>query len=264
MPMAKRLRVAIYARVSTTKASQDESPQGQFDHLRSYFVRRDDCEVVAEEFDRVSGAKGERHRPGLRKLLDLARSGRIDLLAVVRSDRLFRSLTGYVNTTQELDAIGVGIFMLDHPELDPTTPHGKFIRGLNALLAELNRDTYGNAAQEGKARAEAAGKHCARPREVVPDEALALVHSWVMASGGPDGDGALSWRAMSQRLARSKMLQPGRVIKTTGRMREARPWPPGSLWRGYMAWLDRTPPGERVQKSPTIAASLIGETVGPK
>lgn len=263
MPLPKKLRVGLYARVSTTKASQDESPQGQFDHLKSYFVRRDDCAVVMEEFDRVSGAKGERHRPGLRKILNAARSGQLDLIAVTRSDRLFRSLVGYVTTTHEMDALQVGIFMLDHPELDPTTPHGRFIRGMNALLAELNRDVYGNAAQEGKARAMAAGKHCARPREVVPDDALRLVHSWVGAVGRGDAD-ALSWRQMSERLARAHYLQPGRVIKTTGKVRAPRPWPPGSLWNAYQAWLDRTPPEMRVQKTPLVGAVLIGASTGGK
>ncbi len=231
---SKKYRVGLYARASTVKGSQDESPQGQFDDLRSYFARREGCEVVMEEHDRVSGAKGERDRPGLARLMTAARAGKVDLIGVTRIDRLFRSLPKWVDASRELEAIGVGIVYSDHPELDPTTPMGRLMTYVLAALAEFFRDLYGSKAVERKAKAAAAGKHCARPREVVPLEALRLVHSWVIAGA------SMSWRQMSQRLQRSGFVQPGRTIKTTGQVREPRCWNPGHLWRAYKAY--RTTP----------------------
>ncbi len=249
MPVGKPLRVALYARASTIKGSQDESPTGQFDDLHSYVARRDGFQVVMEKHDRVSGSKGETQRPGLAEIMTAARAGKIDLIAVTRLDRLFRSVERWVTTARELEDIGVRIIFTDHPELDPTTAMGKLMTHVLAALAQFYRDEYGNKAVERKAAAQAKGKHCARPREIVPEEALLLIHQWVMAVGMPGQPNAMSWRQMSDRLARSKFLQPGRVIKTTGRMREPRPWPPGSLWRAYRAWLARRDELARIQKS---------------
>lgn len=264
MPSGKKLKVGLYARVSTIKESQDESPDGQFDDLRSYFARRQDCEIVMEKHDRVSGAKGERDRKGLAEIMAAARAGKLDLIGVTRTDRLFRSIEKWITTSRELQEIGVGIVYTDHPELDPSSSSGWLMTHVFALVSEFFRREYGRKALERKAAAEARGKHCARPREVVQEEALRLIHTWVMAAGTAGEKDALSWRQMSDRLARSHFLQPARVIKTTGRMREARPWPPGSLWGAYRAWLERTPPEMRVQKSPPHAAALSGAVAGSK
>lgn len=257
MSTARKFRVALYARVSTNKGSQDESPEGQFDDLRSYFSRRDGYEIVLQESDRVSGARGERDRPGLAKILDAARMGKIDLIGVTRIDRLFRSLPKWVDTSRELEELGVGIVYSDHPELDPTTPMGKLMSYVLAALAEFFRDVYGNKAIEGKARAAAQGKHCARPREIVPLEALRMVHSWVL-TGLP-----VSWREMSERLERSGYLQPGRVIKTTGRMRQARAWNPGTLWKAYEAYRNTPEALDAVRKTHRNAAPRTGANAGP-
>jgi len=231
--------------------------EGQLDDLHSYFARREDCEVVMVESDRVSGSKGERDRPGLARIMKAAREGKLDIIGIRRLDRLFRSLPHWISTQQELAGIGVSILMTDHPELDPTSgPMARFMVSFMAALAELQRDLYGNAAKEGKARAAAAGKHCARPREAVPVEALRLVHSWVLAGA------AMSWRQMSQRLQRSGFVQPGRVIKTTGRVREPRCWNPGQLWRDYKSYRVTPEALAAVQKSHPNAAPRTGAEPG--
>ena len=257
MSSAKKFRVGLYARASTTKASQDQSVDGQLDDLRSYFARREDCEIVMVESDRVSGSKGERDRPGLGRILTAARGGKLDIIGIRRLDRLFRSLPHWISTQQELSGIGVSILMTDHPELDPTSgPMARFLVAFMAALAELQRDLYGNAAKEGKARALAQGKHCARPRETVPVEAFRLVHSWVLAGA------SLSWRQMSQRLQRSGHVQPERVIKSTGQVRKARCWNPGQLWRDYRDYRQTSEALAAVQNTPLIAASRTGAKAG--
>lgn len=251
----KKQRVALYARVSTTKGSQDESPEHQLDDLRSYFARRDGFEIVMEKTDRAGGSKDERKRPGLAEVMQAARKGRVDVVACKRIDRLFRSLKLWIDTTLELEAMGVAIVYSDYPQLDPTTPMGRLFSQMLAMIAEFFRNQYGQAAIEGKARAEAAGKHCARPLETIPDAVLVMIDTWF-------DDRAMSWGQVSKALALRNIRQPGRLIKTTGAFRETRPWPKASIHRAYMAWLERGAPG-RVQKTPKNAAARIGETTPP-
>jgi DNA invertase Pin-like site-specific DNA recombinase len=226
----KTIRVAALARVSTNKAGQDASPEHQLDDVRSYFARRDGFQITMERVDRVSGSKDERRRPGLADVLQAARAGKVDVIAATRIDRLFRSLDKWLAVSAEMQSLGVSIVYVQLPDLNPLTPTGKMLGVLLAALAEFQRDLWGEQAAAGKKRAEDAGKHCARPREEVPEHALEIVHAAVEAGE------AFSWREMSERLAAAHYLQPGRVIKSTGRVREARPWNPGTLWAAYKRW----------------------------
>lgn len=254
--MARKLRVAAYARVSSLKRTQDESPQHQFDDIASYYVRRDDCEIVMQEMDRISGGKGEEKRPGLAKIMEAARARKIDVIAVTKLSRVFRSVRKWTMATMELEAYGVVIVFTHYPMLDQTTAQGRLMINIHAALDEFYRDSYADAAVEGKAKAEAAGKHCARPYEIIPVAALKLADAWIKAGE------SLTWSNMSERLARSGYRQPERVIKTTGELRKARPWPRGSLWRVYTAWVEAGRPESSVQKTPQIAAPRTGEISG--
>jgi DNA invertase Pin-like site-specific DNA recombinase len=251
--MTKKLRVAAYARVSTLKKSQDESPQHQWDAIREYFARRPDCEIVMWKSDRMSGGKGEEERPGLAEVMGAARDGKVDVIAVTKLSRMFRSVRKWNLATIELERCGTKIVFVNYPMLDPTTAQGRLMINLTAALDEFYRDSYGDAAIEGKARAHAAGKHCARPREVVPVEALILVDSWI------EEDGACRWQRMTERLERSGHCQPARLIRTTGRMREKRAWNRGTLMTAYRAWVQAGRPGKDVVKTPPNAALRIGE-----
>ena len=81
------MRVALYARVSTSDKGQD--PELQLSELREYASRRQ-MEVSAEYVDRCSGSRES--RPALNQLLADARRRRFDALLVWKIDRLGRSL----------------------------------------------------------------------------------------------------------------------------------------------------------------------------
>jgi site-specific DNA recombinase len=66
-------RIGIYARVSTG----DQSVDLQLTELREFCARRPGAEVVAEYIDKgISGKKAS--RPGLNRLMDDARHGKLD------------------------------------------------------------------------------------------------------------------------------------------------------------------------------------------
>ena len=79
------MRIALYARVST----DDQYTDGQLDALRSYCERRgaDALEYIDQG---VSGAK--QRRPALDQLMAAVRAREVDAVAVVKLDRLARSV----------------------------------------------------------------------------------------------------------------------------------------------------------------------------
>ena len=111
-------RVALYARVSTA----DQTVDPQVDVLREY-ARNRGRTVVEEYLDEgISGARDR--RPALDRLMADARRRRFDLLAIVKLDRLARSVRHLTALAAELDALGVDLVVLDQA-IDTSTPAGK-------------------------------------------------------------------------------------------------------------------------------------------
>jgi hypothetical protein len=114
-------RTVIYARVSTTGHGQDVGLQ--LDELRAV-ARQRGWNVVAEHVDDgVSGAATS--RPALDRLMEAARRGQLDLVAVWRLDRLGRSLQHLLQVLDELQHLGVGFVSVRDAGLDSTSASGR-------------------------------------------------------------------------------------------------------------------------------------------
>lgn len=136
-----------YARVSTT----DQNPQLQLDALTAA-----GCERLFTE--QASGA--QRDRPQLTAALHFARSG--DLLVVWKLDRLARSLSQLLTTSELLDRKGVGLVSLTE-QIDTGTPGGRLVFQVFGALAEFERSLLRERTQAGLAAARAAGRRGGRP-----------------------------------------------------------------------------------------------------
>src|SRR5215470_74218 len=113
-------RVALYTRVST----DNQTTENQERELRQIADRRG-WEVVRIYCDNgVSGAKGRKDRPGLDAMLKDAGRRKFDVLMVWAIDRLGRSLIDLLHTIQELESVGVDLF-IEQQNIDTTTPMGK-------------------------------------------------------------------------------------------------------------------------------------------
>ena len=157
--MSSPVRAALYARVSTTGHGQDVGLQ--LDELRQVAAQRG-WEAVAYVDEGVSGAKDS--RPALDRMLVDAREGRLDVVAIWKLDRLARSVRHLLELSDSLNAWGVGLVSIRDAHIDTTTPSGRFTLQILGAVAELERGWVRERVIAGVRRAQAAGKHCGRPK----------------------------------------------------------------------------------------------------
>lgn len=116
--------------------------------------------------DKMSGARTD--RPGLSKLLEVAREG--DTVVVVALDRLGRSMIHVLETIQTLQDRGIHLKSL-RESIDFSTPTGRMLSGLFALLAEYEKDLIKERAAAARKAASLRGKVAGRPRSLDIDQA---------------------------------------------------------------------------------------------
>jgi len=163
-------RAALYARVSTSGHGQDVGLQ--LDELRQVAAQRG---WVATEFvdEGVSGSKDS--RPALDRMMADAHAGRLDVVAVWRFDRFARDTRHLLTAMEEFRALGVSFVSL-REQIDTSTPMGKAMFTIVSAISELERDLIRERVVAGVRRAQAAGKHCGRPKvELDLRPALALL-----------------------------------------------------------------------------------------
>ena len=159
-PRAAPIRVALYARVSTT----DQTAENQLRALREH-AERAGWTISAEFTDHAFSGTREK-RPGLDALLAEARRRRFDLIAVAALDRLGRNLRHLVTLLDELQHLGVGLVSL-REALDLTSPIGRAMFALVGVLAEVERAWIVERTHAGLRRARAQGKRLGRPRVIM-------------------------------------------------------------------------------------------------
>lgn len=161
MDSQKQLRVALYGRVSTK--SQD--PELQLSDLRQYAKLRG-WQVIGEFVDiGVSGSKDR--RPQLDEMWKLAKSRKLDVIAVWKLDRFGRSLNHLVSSLAALRELGV-TFVSYTDSLDLSTSQGRLLFGVIASMAEFERDLIRERVRAGLAVARRngtrSGKAIGRPK----------------------------------------------------------------------------------------------------
>lgn len=156
--MTKDVRAALYARVSTSGHGQDVGLQ--LDELRQVAAQR---RWVATEFvdEGVSGAKDR--RPALDRMMEAARAGRLDVVAVWRFDRFARDTRHLLVAMEEFRGLNVSFVSL-REQVDTSSPMGKAMFTIISAISELERDLIRERVVAGVRRAQAAGKHCGRPK----------------------------------------------------------------------------------------------------
>ncbi len=158
------MRVAIYARVSTS--DKDQNVETQLLPLRE-FVAAQGWQAVGEFVDHAS-ATDLRGRVAWRRLVDEAAKRRVDVILVWKLDRAFRSVAHMSATVEQLRRWGVGLRSYSEPWLDTSgaSPMGDLMLNILASFAQFERALIAERVRAGMERARRQGKHLGRPRVV--------------------------------------------------------------------------------------------------
>jgi len=128
------MRVVKYQRVSTHHQeveNQTNSIDTQIDRLG--------WTTVGEYKETISGTKSRDTRPQLRHLLQDSRKRKFDRVIVYSLDRLGRSVVDVINTINELEEVGVHVFVVKNT-IDTSTSQGKLFTYFCSIFGEMERD----------------------------------------------------------------------------------------------------------------------------
>ncbi len=159
--MSSFKRVAIYARVSTAH----QTVENQFLELREV-AERNGWKIVAELSDNgISGAKGRDQRPAFDELLKRSTRREFDIVMVWAIDRLGRSIQHLVGFMNEIQSIGVDLY-IHKQAIDTTTASGRMIFGIFSALGEYERELMRERIIAGQKRAVSQGIKIGRPSKM--------------------------------------------------------------------------------------------------
>lgn len=153
------MKAVLYARVST----KEQDVETQLQDLRRYAAARG-LTVVGEYVDVAVSGQKER-RPGLDRVMALARTRAVDMVLVAAFDRFGRSLAHLVRALEEFQHLGVGFISL-REQLDLASPTGRVMFAVIAAMAEFERELIRERIQAGLRRARAQGKRLGRPPRI--------------------------------------------------------------------------------------------------
>ena len=142
------MRVAAYARVSTTRQAQAQGIEQQLDRLRAAAAERG-WELEDQHVYRDDGYSGARiGRPGLDRLRDHAALAELDLVLVTAPDRLARNYVHQVLLIDELAARGCQVEFLDRPM--SADPHDQLLLQIRGAVAEYERTLIAERMRRGR------------------------------------------------------------------------------------------------------------------
>ncbi len=146
------IRAAIYIRVSTEEQAKDGyGLVVQEERCRAMAMVKG-WQVEAQHIYRdegISGMKDTTGRPGLAAMLDAAQAGQVDAIIVLALERLGRKTNIILDLVERITAAGVEVVSCKE-SLDTTTPAGRFVLGIFAGLAQLERDTIVERTTSGR------------------------------------------------------------------------------------------------------------------
>ena len=142
------MRVALYPRVSGHEQEDNYSIPEQIERMQKYCEARD---WMVHKIYTDSGFSGSNlERPGLQQMIKDAESGKIDMVLVYKLDRLSRSQKDTLYLIEDVfDKHGVAFASMTE-NFDTSTAHGKFIIGILAVFAQLEREKIRERTMIGK------------------------------------------------------------------------------------------------------------------
>ena len=217
---AKKLRAAIYIRVSTDEQAQSGNGLAvQEEKLKAFCKSQAEEYILEDEYiykdEGYSGSLDIKHRPALARLFEDAENKKFDVVLVYRLDRFFRSTRHLLNAFEVLKASGVS-FQSATESFNTNEISGRLLLRLLASIAEAERETTRERTMSGKIKAAREGKFvCGVPTygyfidnpsrrlAVIPEQAKIVkkLFSWVV-------DEKLPLREVEKRMNQMKVPPP--------------------------------------------------------
>ena len=140
---------AVYLRVSSNKGQDTRSQEPD---LQTWAKAQGEAIWYKDTFTGTT-----MQRPGLERLLQDVRSGKVSKVCVWRLDRLGRTAKGLLTLLDEFQALNVGFVSL-REGFDLATPAGRLMAGVLASVAAYETEVRKERQLAGIAKAKADGK----------------------------------------------------------------------------------------------------------
>jgi site-specific DNA recombinase len=158
------MRIVLYARVSTADQSDHGISLDAQEAKLGAYARLYDLTVVEVIVDAGESAKSL-NRPGLQRALGLLRNGTADGLAVVKLDRLTRSVADWQILIDGFfgEKAGKQLFSVAD-SIDTRTAAGRLVLNVLLSVAQWERETTGERTREALRHKISNGERCGKVR----------------------------------------------------------------------------------------------------
>lgn len=143
MSVIERKRCAIYTRKSTDEGLDKEfnSLDAQRESGENYIRAKahENWKALPERYDDGGISGGTMERPGLQKMLDDIKAGKIDIVVVYKIDRLSRSMLDFLNMIRFFEEHKVS-FVSVTQDLNTDTAMGRLVLNVLQSFAQFERE----------------------------------------------------------------------------------------------------------------------------
>lgn len=155
--------VAVYLRVSTEDQKTDLQKNAIIHYCNMKGIPSDSLQWFIDQGE--SGSKIS--RPSFNKMMEAARSGTLSAVLTWKFDRIGRSTVHLIQVLEELKTLEVDFISLTE-NVDTSSPMGKMIFGIFAVLAQFEREQLIMRTKAGMEAARSRGSRIGRPEKTGP------------------------------------------------------------------------------------------------
>lgn len=134
-PQARKIRLAVYCRVSTDNEDQLESFANQQTYYQRYVRNHPEYELVRIFADEGITGLNTRKREEFKKMMDACEAGKVDMIITKSISRMFRNTADCLLYTRELKNRGIGV-LFEEQNLNTLDSTGELLLTILSSLAQ--------------------------------------------------------------------------------------------------------------------------------